>query len=89
MKTYPLDHTLRALEKIMDAKGRRIEDIPEYVALCEYLTCLDWGDTDNLPIAHDELLDTYRNLIAKAAPVWIGSEMEFHRHCQPKEEVAP
>ena len=47
MKIYrpmPIDHTLKALERIADEKGLQLEDVPGYVSLCEFLTDVELGD---------------------------------------------
>lgn len=88
MKIYrpmPIDRTLKALEETADQKGLKLEDVDGYIALCKFLTDLEDGEPTNY-ISGVEAFETLKRIIAYIAPGWIGSEMEFHRRCQPNED---
>ena len=82
MKTYPIDKTLRVLELVADTKGMALDDVPEYVSLCEYLTCIDMNLNDQLPFAHDEVFEVYQKVFTQVMPECPGNAMDFHRRCQ-------
>lgn len=82
MATFPIDITLKTLEDLADRRGIVLEDIPEYMQICTYLTCLDFDDKEGLPFTHNELFDKFKKLIAHALPEYTNHEMEFHRICQ-------
>lgn len=86
----PIDHTLKALEDIADSKDLKLEDVPGYVELCEFLTAVEVGDQPRNWHTKEDSLAVLKALIAYVAPGWVGHEMEFHQKCQPTEagEVA-
>lgn len=88
-RPMPIDRTLKALEDIADTKGLKLEDVPGYVELCEFLTDIE----DNEPtewVSSAEAFETLKRIIAYVAPGWVGHEMEFHWKCQSSgKEVAP
>lgn len=79
---YPLDITLRVLELVADTKGITIENIPEYVDLCEYLTCIDMNCYAQSPIDHKDVFDTYSRVLTQVIPECTIKPMDFHRRCQ-------
>lgn len=92
MKVYrpmPIDRTLKALEDIADTKGLKLEDVPGYVSLCEFLTDIEENEPTEW-VSSAEALETLKRIIAYVAPGWVGHEMEFHQKCQPADyrEVA-
>lgn len=92
MKVYrpmPIDRTLKALEDIADTKGLKLEDVPGYVGLCEFLTDIEFGDKPRDWHNLERTLKVLKALIAYVAPGWIGCEMEFHRKCQPESLQTP
>lgn len=85
MKIYrpmPIDYTLKALECTADEKGLALEDVSGYVELCAFLTDLEFGDPTDW-ISGVEAFEILKRIIAYVSPEWVGSEMEFHRKCQP------
>ena len=82
MKTCPLDKTLRVLELIADARGFELESIPEYVSLCECLTCLDMGLDDQTPFPYEEAETVYQSVFKQVMIESPMDAMEFHRRCQ-------
>ena len=85
MKIYrpmPIDYTLKALERTADEKGLALEDVPGYVELCAFLTDLELNEPTEW-ISGIEAFEVLKRIIAYIAPDWVGSEMEFHRKCQP------
>lgn len=90
MKVYtpmPIDHTLKALERIADEKGLQLEDVAGYVELCEFLTAIDLGEQPQDWHSKERTLEVLKALIAYVAPGWSGHEMEFHLKCQPAERA--
>lgn len=82
MTRLPIDITLKTMENLADHRGIVLESFPEYIQICRYLTCLDFGDDEDLPFDHYELFDKFKKLVAHALPEYAGREMEFHRICQ-------
>jgi hypothetical protein len=82
MKKYPLDKTLHALERMADFRGLELESIPEYVSLCECLTCLEMGLDDQAPFPYDEIETVYRSVFKQVVVGARMDAMEFHRRCQ-------
>ena len=86
MKIYrpmPIDYTLKALERTADEKGLALEDVAGYVELCAFLTDLEFNESTEW-ISGIEAFEILKRIIAYIAPDWVGSEMEFHRKCQPR-----
>ena len=90
MKVYrpmPIDYTLKALECTADQKGLRLEDVPGYVSLCEFLTDIEDNDQPSTWISGADAYEILKKCIAYVVPGWVGSEMEFHQKCQPSGRV--
>ena len=84
-RPMPIDYTLKALERSADEKGLKLEDVPGYIELCEFLTDIEFGDQPRNWHTKEDSLAVLKALIAHVLPCWSGHEMEFHRRCQPNE----
>lgn len=82
----PIDHTLKALERSADEGGLKLEDVPGYIELCEFLTDIDLGIQPRDWHSKERTLEVLKALVAYVLPCWSGREMEFHRRCQPNED---
>ena len=86
-RPMPIDHTLKALERSAEENGHKLEDVPGYIELCEFLADIEIDGCSDKPFDKAACLKVLKDLIAYVLPCWVGHEIEFHQKCQPKEVI--